>query len=233
MEKADAWFETLAPLTLEAPDHAVHDAFIRRSVRARYLGCAPREAASRRMNTKQFRCLAISSPALARVARSRRHAICARHLVLAAQQHIASGSRHFGQKALISPASQVGRHRAMAGLSTMTHATMNATHATSILVPPPLPRLEKKAVPQKWGKYDEFVSCARRCGGIGVRRRFADTRIALVAKSCPQDKETCAAKRRRFVFQAVSMESMSLMKLRRRQISDCSRHTQRRSDGQR
>jgi len=43
----------LAPLTPEAPDHAVYDAFIRRSVPARYPGCAPRDAASRRTNAKQ------------------------------------------------------------------------------------------------------------------------------------------------------------------------------------
>jgi hypothetical protein len=180
----------LAPPTPEAPDHAVYDAFIRRSVRARYPGCAPREATSRRTNAKQFLFWAERDQltVIGLVLRDMDVVrLSARHPALAAWQHIASGSislraaHRFGLKALISPALQVGRHRAMAGLSTMTHATMNATHATSILVPPPLPRLEKKAVPQKWGKYDEFVSCARRYGGIGVLRRFADTRIALVA----------------------------------------------------
>jgi hypothetical protein len=55
---------------------------------------------------------------------------------------------------LISPASQIGRHRAMAGLSTMTHAT---THATHILTRPK-PPFRRKSVTEKWGKYDVLIS---------------------------------------------------------------------------
>jgi hypothetical protein len=101
------------------------------------------------------------------------HARCsAAHQIQAALE--ISGSTCFtrclAQKALISPASQIGRHRAMAGLSTMTHATIHASQHTQLissLVTNPLS--EEKSVTEKWGKYDVLIKCAQRCGGIDVR----------------------------------------------------------------
>jgi hypothetical protein len=107
-------------------------------------------------------------------------------------QHTVSGSTLFRAKTLISPASQVGRHRAMAGLSTMTHATMNAPHATYILIPPPVPGLDGKVVMEKWGKYDKFVSCTRRCSGIGVRA----ARLPLRESCRLENRARSRAKRR-------------------------------------
>jgi hypothetical protein len=119
-------------------------------------------------------------------------AVCRTYLVLAAREHIASGSALFRAKTLISPASQVGRQRAMAGLSTMTHATMNAPHATYILIPPPVPSPEGKVVTRKWGKYDKFVSCARRCGGIGVRAASFLIRESLFAEESRSQRSKAA-----------------------------------------
>jgi hypothetical protein len=91
----------LAPPTPEAPDHAVYDAFIRRSVRARYPGCAPREATSRRTNAKQFLFWAERDQltVIGLVLRDMDVVrLSARHPALAARQHIASGSISFRAK---------------------------------------------------------------------------------------------------------------------------------------
>ena len=127
----------LPHLTLEAPDHAV-------TTRSFAGACEPvPRLRTTRSGVSTNECEAIlllwaERDQLALIARcsTTTHARCSPgHQVQAAVE--ISGSTCFtrclAQRALISPASQIGRHRAMAGLSTMTHAT---THATHILTRP-------------------------------------------------------------------------------------------------
>ena len=127
----------LPHFTLEAPDHAV-------TTRSFAGACEPvPRLRTTRSGVSTNECEAIllfwaERDQLALIARCRTttHARCsAAHQIRAAPE--ISGSTCFtrclAQRALISPASQIGRHRAMSGLSTMTHVT---THATkSSLVP--------------------------------------------------------------------------------------------------
>jgi hypothetical protein len=149
----------LPHFTLEAPDHAVHDAFIRRSVRARYLGCAPREAASRRMIAKQFR-------------RSGRARSARRHWPGVARFPLRCGAPHTS-RARCSAAHRVGQHTVsgkdsdlacVAGRAASRHgrtidddARNYERNSTCILIFPQSP-VTKEVVPEKWGKYDKFIS---------------------------------------------------------------------------